>query len=238
MRFVVAGAVALFTALIALLSYYLIGIKNAEKSECDSEEKHPSRSKRAAIMLLMTTKRLSLSQWLFIGLCAVLNGLATVRLVTVETDKLACARIIVALVFLFGALLVDWNTKTIPNVFVIAMLIIGAVIYGIHFFADIESFKIVILSALIGSMGNLLLFYVMSRLTKDGIGMGDVKLISALGWLTGFKLTFLTVLFGLIICSVFAVFLLFSKKKNAKDSVPFGPFIYFGSLISLLLCNF
>lgn len=238
MNYIVAGITVIFTMLVALWSYRIVEIRNADDKASEPEDGIKIKdNKHPATMLFEVTKRLSLSQWIFIVLCTVLNGLATVKLVMNQTDNFTCARLIVALLILFSALLIDRYTRTIPNGIIIIMMCAGMIVYGIRLFVNVGLFKADIISALVGMIGNLFLFYLMSRLTKDGIGMGDVKLIAALGWLTGFSMVVLSVLLGLILCSVVALVLILFRKKNASDSVPFGPFIYFGYIIALILCN-
>ena len=81
----------------------------------------------------------------------------------------------------------------------------------------------------------VVLFYVLSRLTKEGIGMGDVKLISVVGLLLGLSSTLMSVLFSLILCTLASIVLLFGKKKSRNDRIAFGPFMFFGYILMFIL---
>ena len=81
----------------------------------------------------------------------------------------------------------------------------------------------------------IVLFYALARLTKDGIGMGDVKIIAAMAWILGLFDTLIVVLFALLICAGVSVVLLARKKKDKSDAVPFGPFLFLGYILMLLL---
>ena len=72
-------------------------------------------------------------------------------------------------------------------------------------------------------------------MTHNGLGMGDVKLISATAWLLGLTITLFSVLFGLILCALIAIGLMLTKRKNKADLIPFGPFIFGGYVLLLLL---
>lgn len=242
MKYIVAGVTALLTVLAGILAYAAVcAIRRREPSEelnrLADEEKSGERTAPVTVFF-KTAKGLLPRQWILIGLCAVINSLAAVKLVHFHADTFVYIRLLTALVFLFSAFVIDRNTKLIPNAIVLMMLGAGALVYGVQLIVNLQAFQAAIISAAIGLFGNLLLFYVMSRLTRDGIGMGDVKLIAALGWLTGFETVLISVLISMILCSGAAVVLIFGKRKKANDSVPFGPFVYFGYVIALIICNF
>ena len=113
----------------------------------------------------------------------------------------------------------------------------GAAFLVLDFVFRNDAFRGQLLSGLIGLAGFLVFFYVMARITRGGIGMGDVKLIAAEGWMIGFSITLTSVFFSMIACSVAAVILMVGKKKTKQDQVPFGPFLFFGYIISLMICN-
>lgn len=147
-----------------------------------------------------------------------------------------CKQSVVALVFL-SAMIIDKNTHKIPNILIVFALAIGAVLLGSEYFVSRETFLASLVASGAGSCGCLVLFYILARLTKEGIGMGDVKLIAAVGWILGITSTLFVVLASMILCSLYAMILLLGKKKNKNDTLPFGPFLYFGYIILLLLFN-
>ncbi len=90
---------------------------------------------------------------------------------------------------------------------------------------------------LISAAGSFLFFFILFLFTGGkGMGFGDVKLAFLLGLVLGFPkiiislyLAFLTGAFiGLIL-------ILWRKKASIKDTIPFGPFLVTGSIISLFL---
>ena len=65
--------------------------------------------------------------------------------------------------------------------------------------------------------------------------MGDAKLIGALGALCGGVCVMGTLFFGTLLAALCAVFLLLTKKATMKYTMPFGPFIFAGYLITIVL---
>lgn len=143
-------------------------------------------------------------------------------------------QIAMALVLLC-AMIIDGKTRRIPNLLVMIAFAVGVVFQGIVFITERSLFREYLASSVVGACGCLVLFYLLARLTKNGIGMGDVKLMTAVGWLHGLTSTLFIVLAAMLLCSVCAVFLLLGKKKNKSDSLPFGPYLFFGYIILLLL---
>ena len=72
-------------------------------------------------------------------------------------------------------------------------------------------------------------------LSKHGIGMGDIKLLCAVSILGGVYLISGVIFFAMLSCSITAISLLITKKKTIKEGIPFGPFIYLGYIVSIIL---
>lgn len=71
-------------------------------------------------------------------------------------------------------------------------------------------------------------------LLTGGMGEGDIKLYAACGLLLGWQNAVFSFLLAAVLGAAYAVFLLLRKKATGKTAVPFGPFISFGVLISML----
>lgn len=67
---------------------------------------------------------------------------------------------------------------------------------------------------------------------RDAMGMGDVKLALLLGAVVGWKV-FLAIVVGCIAIVPFAVFMLVRDKSIKGATLPFGPFLAFGTLLVL-----
>jgi prepilin signal peptidase PulO-like enzyme (type II secretory pathway) len=144
-------------------------------------------------------------------------------------------KIMVGFACLVPAAWIDCQKRIIPNLLVAIMFGARLVIFGAEFFTARETCLMQGLSSVIGGAVIFGVFFLFSRLSRGGVGMGDVKLLSAYGFLCGLYAVCGTVLFALLICVAVSVFLLILKKKGVKDTLPFGPFILCGNTIALFL---
>lgn len=156
---------------------------------------------------------------------------------------------IAVLMFLLAAFIIDLRHYIIPNsvnltVFIVglAWIVIGwfsgafSNVYGTSFLkqysAIFPSFSSAIANHLLGAVVALLFFIIIYIATRGrAMGMGDVKLITALGLLFGWPDIVVIVLLSFIIGAVISVFLLAFKKKSMTDKIPFGPFIVVSTAI-------
>jgi leader peptidase (prepilin peptidase)/N-methyltransferase len=67
-----------------------------------------------------------------------------------------------------------------------------------------------------------------------GMGFGDVEIAFLIGLAFGFADVVTPLLIGIVMGGVAAIFLLVFKIKGRKEAIPFGPFLAFGALISLV----
>ena len=64
--------------------------------------------------------------------------------------------------------------------------------------------------------------------------MGDIKLFAVLGLYFGYDIINL-MFFSFLCTAIYSIYLLLFKKKKKKDSVPMGPFIFLGTILSFIL---
>jgi leader peptidase (prepilin peptidase) / N-methyltransferase len=90
----------------------------------------------------------------------------------------------------------------------------------------------ILLNRLLGVIAGLALFGGLYAITRGrGMGMGDVKLIAALGVLFGWPDTLVLSAFAFIVGSIASIVLMITKGLTRKSAVPFGPFIAAGAAI-------
>ena len=136
---------------------------------------------------------------------------------------------------------IDFDLKIIPNGLVIAGLLNGAVLFIYNLFYPISMYgDRVWYNPLIGmtsGAGFLLLVAVIGSIvykSEDAIGMGDVKLLAAVGLFLGWRLTIVALLLAVILAAITSLVLMIFKKLNIKSTVPFGPFIALGAFIAMV----
>ena len=234
MNIVAAGVVFLLALFTGVAAYAAIPRFTYESDENDGEggaHQEPS----SAPTLMDVIRERTQSQWLALGVLSWLCAGAAWRLAAAGVALLDLCRHIAVMLSLMAALLIDRKTHKIPNLLVLALLGAGALLLLIEFLGDRAAGFSAHMPGAAGLLCCVVLFYLLARLTKDGIGMGDVKLIAAMGWLLGLATTLFSVLFALLLCSCTAIVLLFRKKKGKDDRIPFGPFLFFGHICMLLL---
>lgn len=68
---------------------------------------------------------------------------------------------------------------------------------------------------------------------KEGMGLGDVKMMGMAGAFLGLKRTLLTVLAGSLLGSVIGIIIVLSTRKGRDYELPFGAFLGAGALLTV-----
>ena len=148
----------------------------------------------------------------------------------VDSLRLMC---LVQLLFPIAA--IDLKTQKIPNKFILALLILRLLVFGIETAAYSERIMYLLRDYLAGALCVGGFFLIMLVVFKNSIGMGDVKLFAAMGLYQGLWGAINSVCFSLAVSFVIAVILLATKSKGRKDVMSFGPSILAGTVISICL---
>ena len=96
-----------------------------------------------------------------------------------------------------------------------------------------------LLNAIASGLGVALFFFSLFFFTKGrGMGFGDVVYAFLMGFILGFPKVLLALYLAFITGAIIALFLVASKKKKFKGgTIPFGPFLVFGTIVSMLWGN-
>jgi leader peptidase (prepilin peptidase)/N-methyltransferase len=129
---------------------------------------------------------------------------------------------------------IDLRTFRLPDVITFPLILSGLLVSG---FSNqwLVSFQDSAIGAILGYT-SLWLLNLLYRLTKkqDGIGMGDAKLLAALGaWLGWYALPgvlLIASLSGLLGGFIWLQW----NKQNHRSAFPFGPFLAIAGIIELL----
>ena len=148
-------------------------------------------------------------------------------------------RICTALSCLVGAAVCDAREKRIPNLFPVLMLVVYVVTSAFDWLllSDVGAASYV--GGLIAGcimIALLTLFRGISQLLfhQAGIGMGDVKILTALGCLIGINGAVGSLLAAQCATLAAAVILLVSKKATLHDTLPLAPFLWAGLTVCIL----
>jgi leader peptidase (prepilin peptidase)/N-methyltransferase len=159
---------------------------------------------------------------------------------------------IVALIF------IDAENMILPDVinfpllfFALLVRLIYPLFFGASYFTDLKIFPLnrmedypvwlvsligAILGGLVGGGSLWLVGEIWKRLRGvDAMGLGDVKMMFAVGALLGWRLTLLSIFLGAFSGAIIGIVVIARQKdKNLQTQIPFGIFLGIGSIIALL----
>lgn len=162
-----------------------------------------------------------------------LNLLASMMILKNVDNNINIIKMLITLICITGAATNDYREKRIPNIFPISLAIIGIVCLIIGCISKQQGATSYLISSLFATIMVAICMTIAYILTKQGIGLGDIKLLCALALIGGVYTVGGTIFFGMIICTLISIGLLITKRKTMKDGIPFGPFIYLGYLITI-----
>ncbi|MDI3542706.1 MAG: leader peptidase (prepilin peptidase) / N-methyltransferase [Candidatus Atribacteria bacterium] len=130
---------------------------------------------------------------------------------------------IALLIVLFFISWIDLREKRIPNelVFVIVVLGVISLLLGQP-----------LSPAILGGAIYFSLLFLIYILFPGGMGLGDVKLAGALGFLLGWEKTLLAFLLSFLGGALIGVLLIALSFKKRRDPIPFAPFMAGGAIIA------
>lgn len=145
----------------------------------------------------------------------------------VRYDVLFCALPVLSLT--------DRKDRRIPNRFLVILVILRLFILA----GEIISYPLLwtdfLAHALGGAAGSFLLMMAAWFLSRKKIGLGDVKLLTVMGFYLGFSLNYIILFLSLIFAALWGVWNVWRKKMDVKDTVAFAPFITAGLFTALIL---
>ncbi len=152
-----------------------------------------------------------------------------------QDNLLGVCKMIFALCILSIVAITDVELYIIPN-FCVFILFIGRCLSFIpELIINNDSLLMSLMNSIIAGGLCLLFLLIVSRITQGGIGYGDVKLFSALGFLCGVRAVVYTLILSFLFCTIVSIVYLITKKKHLKDGLPMGPFIWLGFAASIIL---
>ncbi|MCS6873410.1 MAG: prepilin peptidase [Pyrinomonadaceae bacterium] len=165
----------------------------------------------------------------------------------------------VALLFIaatIALIFIDAEHMLLPNVITYPMLFFAlvsritfALIFEKSFFSDLNHFPSTLMkdypiwlasltSAIFGAFVGGGFLWVVGKIWEilrkmEAMGLGDVKMMAAVGALLGWQLTLLAIFIGAFTGALVGIFVA-QKHGTLQAKIPFGVFLGFGSIVSLL----
>jgi len=146
---------------------------------------------------------------------------------------------------LIGLAVMDWQTHLLPDEFTL-----GGIGLGLAFCftratllpADLKPFLLttperMMLARLAAVAAAFLLLFTVRwayRLVRkrEGMGLGDAKLLAMLAAFLGLKLALLALFVGVLMGALYATALLLTRRAEAASRLPFGSFLALGGLLT------
>lgn len=145
----------------------------------------------------------------------------------------------ILLPLLISAFVIDFRKQIIPNRLVLVIFEIGLLF---TFFEGIfsplgMSLALNRLEGMVLGAGIFLIITLIGGLIagKEAMGMGDVKLMGALGLFFGVKNIIMLSVLSFLIGAVASIFLLIFRIEKADEYIPFGPFIVLSAVICMVV---
>ena len=83
----------------------------------------------------------------------------------------------------------------------------------------------------------LIIFFYKKVRNKEGMGLGDAKLMAVVGFWFGWASIPFTIFISSFVALIFAIPSLLKKNKNMSTQIPFGPYIIIGCIIYVSFAN-
>jgi leader peptidase (prepilin peptidase)/N-methyltransferase len=149
---------------------------------------------------------------------------------------------------------IDLDHQIIPDVITFPGMVIGLVVapffmttlagplpFGLgSLLPPLGHYGTSFLNAFIGLLLGGAPLYVIGQLWEklrkvEAMGGGDVKYMAMIGSFLGWKGAFLNIMLGAIAGSIVGITLILLKKHQADKVIPFGPFLAFGTLLTMFM---
>ena len=146
--------------------------------------------------------------------------------------------LIILSIFFLIIYFIDLKHFIIPNELTYPLIVLG---FGKTFLTNQNYFIFPdYLNSIIGGVAGYTIIWLIIFLYKklkniEGMGLGDAKLLSAIGFWFGWICLPFILFFSSLIALITNVPSLLNKSKDLQTKIPFGPYIILGCIIYLLL---
>ncbi len=136
---------------------------------------------------------------------------------------------------LFFIAWIDHQSKRIPNRILKILLAVRTILLAAEWLTYPRLGLAVLLSALLGAAIGGGMFLIAHFISKGGVGMGDVKLFMVIGLFMGSGSIMTAVFLSVMASALYSIVMLLLKKIKLKEEIPFAPFIFIGTVLTMAL---
>lgn len=207
---------------------YEIPLLKQREQECAGGTETPIRGD----FLIARHERAALPALILCGLFSAGVGYAAQKF---ALSPVAYLKLLAAYLVLSGVAVVDWELLLIPNSFVVALVAARGVAFAAELILQKGEVGIQAINSLVALVAGLLLLLLLKKITRGGLGFGDIKLLSAFGFLCGVRAFCFVLTLSVSLSALASLPFLIARRAKNKDALPLGPFIYLGFGASVLL---
>lgn len=137
---------------------------------------------------------------------------------------------------LLSAFVVDYKIQIIPNRLNLTIFEVGLIFLFIFGLQNLNIAKDMFFGMFVGG-GIFLLITLIGGLIagKEAMGLGDVKLMGALGLFFGVVDIIIISVLSFLIGAIISIFIIATKKNREDGYIPFGPFIVIATFITIFI---
>ncbi len=152
------------------------------------------------------------------------------------TENLDLIKYFILTPMLLSVVVIDYQLQIIPNRLNLTMFEVGLIFVFLYGISNVAISINMLVGMLVGG-GIFLAITLLGGLVygKEAMGLGDVKLMGALGLYFGFTNIILVALLSFLIGAILSIVLLVTKIKKTDEYIPFGPFITIGAFIVIFV---
>ena len=143
-------------------------------------------------------------------------------------------------VFFIIIFFIDLKHYIIPNELTFPLMVIG---FLKSFDPNLNKaiFPNYINSLIGGLIGYLIIWFIIfvykKIRNKEGMGLGDAKLLAVVGFLFGWLSIPFTIIISSLVALIFVIPSVLNKSRNMASQIPFGPYIIIGSIVYVSFAN-
>lgn len=153
-----------------------------------------------------------------------------------KTDIIKLSMYTCLIPMLLSAFVVDYKIQIIPNRLNLTMFEVGLVFVFIYGITNLSISMDMLLGMIAGGGIFLLITLIGGAIAgKEAMGLGDVKLMGALGLYFGVASTIAITIMSFLIGAIISIILMIVRKNKMDSYIPFGPFIVIATIISIFI---
>ena len=152
------------------------------------------------------------------------------------SKNLDLIKYLLLLPMLLCVFVVDLKEQIIPNRLNLLMFETGLVFVFLHGFSNINIALNMIFGVFAGGGIFMLITLLGAAIAgKEAMGMGDVKLMGALGLYFGLQSIVIIAVLAFLIGAIISIIYMIVNRKNANTYIPFGPFIVVSAITTIFV---